>query len=65
MLEKEVLERLSYKNCNCEIDVRNDIGIVNAICPNHYGSILMFDGVPVKDYLRLLEKKKKLANKKS
>lgn len=44
MLNKEILDRLSYSKCDCPIDYRANLGVVNGICPKHPESKLLIDG---------------------
>lgn len=57
MAIKELLERLSYSKCDCPIDYREEIGIVNGVCPNHKDSVLMVDGVRMEVFQRQARKK--------
>lgn len=59
MFDKELLKRMKYSRCECPVDVRPSLGIVNGVCPRHSGSRLLIDGVPVEIYGRVLEAKKK------
>lgn len=61
MFTEEVLNHLSYK-CECPLDIKKDLGVVNGICPNHPDNKLLFDGMDLNTYKAFLEsKKKKLA----
>jgi len=65
MFTENVLSHLSYK-CECPLDIKKDLGIVNGICPNHPENKLLFDGMDLKAYKTFLEKKKnKLAKTNS
>lgn len=56
-LEKEILTRLSYSKCDCDVDYRPEIGIVNGICPNHPDSKLLVDGVRIEHYQKMVREK--------
>jgi hypothetical protein len=58
MAIKELLEHLSYSKCDCQIDYREELGIVNGVCPKHLGSVLMVNGVRMEAFKRALEQKK-------
>lgn len=62
-LEKDVLKRLSYSKCDCEVDYRPVIGIVNAICPRHENSRLLVDGVRIEHYQKMVRDKTKRLEK--
>lgn len=50
---EEMLKHLSYKGCDCPIDRRENVGIINGFCPIHRGGLL-FDGIPIETYKKLL-----------
>lgn len=57
MAIKELLSRLSYSACDCAIDYREEIGVVNGVCNNHDGSVLLVDGVRMEVYQQVLKQK--------
>lgn len=61
-MEKELLKALKYSACDCAIDYKEKLGIVNGICPNHSNSHLMINGIRA-DAIQKLKPKKKLDNK--
>jgi hypothetical protein len=56
MFERSVLKHLSY-SCGCPLDIREEIAIVNGRCPNHTSNSLLFDGIPIAIYKKLLKKR--------
>lgn len=58
MAIKELLEYLSYSKCDCPIDYREELGIVNGVCPKHSGSVLMVNGVRMEVFKKRLEQQK-------
>ena len=58
MAIKELIEHLSYNGCNCPVDFKEDLGIVNGVCPRHKKSVLLVKGVRVEVFLRELNKRK-------
>lgn len=63
MLDKEVLEHLSYSKCDCPIDYKAELGIVNAVCPKHSNSTLLVDGIHIEIYSKMVKAGQKLAKK--
>lgn len=64
MLDKEILEKLSYK-CGCPLDTREAIGVVNGVCPTHPENKLLVEGVPIDAYKAFVKSKNKKLNRKS
>lgn len=58
MAIQDLVEYLNYSKCDCAVDYREDLGIVNGVCPKHSNSELLVKGVRVNVFLRELEKKK-------
>ena len=65
MAIKELLPHLSYSLCDCQIDYREELGIVNGQCKYHPNSKLMVDGVRMEVYLKALKEKQRLDKKKA
>lgn len=53
---KEILTHLEYSACDCEVDYKPELHVVNGKCPNHPKSFLLVDGVPVEFYERVAKK---------
>lgn len=64
MFTEELLEHLSYK-CGCELDVKKDIGIVNGVCPKHPSNKLLFDGIELETYKRIVKARKAKLDKEA
>ena len=65
MFTEEVLAHLSYE-CECPLDIKEDLGIVNGVCPKHPKNVLLFDGITIEAYKKnLIENRKKLDRKHS
>lgn len=62
-LEKDILNRLSYSKCDCKIDYRPEIGVVNGVCPKHENSRLLVDGVRIEHYQKSIREKTKRFDK--
>jgi hypothetical protein len=58
MAIKEILDKLSYSKCACPIDYREEIGIVNGVCPKHKDSVLMVNGVRMEVYMKAMQQRK-------
>lgn len=61
MVIEEMLKHLKYSKCNCEVDYKKDLGIINGQCPVHAKSMLLVDGLRVEAFIKL----KKLDRKAS
>lgn len=64
MAIKDLLEYLSYSKCDCPVDYREELGIVNGVCPVHKDSVLMVNGVRMEVFQREMQKRK-LDNQKA
>lgn len=58
MAIKDLLERLSYSKCDCPVDYREEIGIVNGVCPKHPKSNLLVDGIRIEIYQKVMQQKR-------
>jgi hypothetical protein len=58
MAIKDLLEKLSYSECNCPIDYEEELGLVRGICPAHKNSILMVNGIRMEVFQKLVERRK-------
>ncbi len=58
MAMKDLIAYLNYGKCDCDVDYREEIGVVNGVCPKHPNSELMVKGVRVGVFLKELEKRK-------
>lgn len=58
MAIKDLLERLSYSKCDCPVDYREELGIVNGVCPNHKDSVLTVNGIRMEVFQREMQKRK-------
>ncbi len=58
MAIKNLLEHLSYSECDCPVDYREELGIVNGVCPKHKGSVLLVNGIRMSVLLKLREQEK-------
>lgn len=53
---KELLKHLKYSRCDCPIDFRKTIGVINGRCPRHSDSVLLVNGLPYEFYKALHKK---------
>jgi hypothetical protein len=57
MAIKDLLEYLSYSKCDCSVDYRETLGIVNGVCPHHKDSVLMVNGVRMEVFQKEMKKR--------
>jgi hypothetical protein len=58
MAIEELLPHLKYSKCDCAIDYKADLGIVNGICPQHPKSVLLINGRNMEAHKRYIESRK-------
>lgn len=58
MAIEQLLQNLKYSKCDCPIDYRESLGIVNGVCPNHKDSVLMVNGVRMEVFQKMMQKQK-------
>jgi len=63
MFTQEVLTHLSYA-CGCPLDIREKIGVVNGVCPNHPENKLLFDGMALEAYKSYVNSRKRKLDRK-
>lgn len=53
MAIKDIIEHLQYDKCDCPVDYREGLEVVNGECPNHLNSKLLVDGVRIDIYAKV------------
>lgn len=57
MAIEEIIDKLRYSKCDCPIDYKEELGIVNGVCPKHAHSVLLVNGVRLEVLKKAVDRK--------